>query len=91
MKLGKIINEVLVLLDCEDGQEVGGNRSEQELLADGWKPACEGEGEGEWVEYPACFVWVNTPANEEPEEEQTPADGELSDSEALNIITGGAL
>ena len=58
MKLGKIINDSIVLVDVEDGMEVNGTRTEQDLYNDGYKKAClyYGDGKTEWIEYPTCFV-----------------------------------
>ena len=59
MKLAKYINGTLNLVEVEDGYEVGGNRTEQQFYADGWKKACLYQGEAQetkWIEYPTCFV-----------------------------------
>jgi len=63
MKLGKKINEEMLLVECENGIEVNGTRTEEELREDGYKNACEIErhsegAECEWVEYPDCWVQV---------------------------------
>ena len=73
----------------ENGQEVGGRqRSEAELYEQGYKKACpyEGDdtGEKEWREYATCFVEELMPA---PQPEPDP--DEITDSEALAIITAG--
>ena len=82
-------NGNITLVTVENGQEVGGRqRSEAELYTAGYKKACpyEGEetGEKEWREYAACFVEELVP---EPQPEPDPE--ELTDSEALAIITEG--
>lgn len=83
MKLAKQINGQINLVEVEDGHEVGGDRTEHQLYADGYKKACgDGQGDGEWVEHPTCFVWVERQEEPEPQEEFT-------DEEALNIIMGG--
>lgn len=61
MKLGKIIDNRIVLIDVENGAELDGeHRSEINLYKDGWKKACpllETPTEPtEWIEYPTCFV-----------------------------------
>lgn len=59
MKLAKKTNEGVILVEVENGIEVGGVRSEQVLYADGFKKACPTPDEtGEWIEYPTCFVQV---------------------------------
>lgn len=59
MKLAKIIDEGVILVEVENGIEVGGTRSEQGLYTDGFKKACPSPSEtGEWIEYPTCFVQV---------------------------------
>lgn len=85
MYLGKLQNEQMTLVECEGGHEVNGNRTEEELRADGYKNACMVERPSEtavetWQEYNDCYVQVW--------EEQPADDGEISDSEALAIITG---
>ena len=57
MKLAKRINGTIVLVEVEGGMEVGGQRSEAALYADGYKKACPTyDGQGEWREYPTCWV-----------------------------------
>lgn len=57
MKLAKIIDNEVVLIDVEDGKEVNGSRTEKALYQDGYKKACPTpDGEGIWKEYPTCFV-----------------------------------
>lgn len=63
MKLAKKTDEGVILVEVENGIEVGGTRSEQGLYADGFKKACLSPSEtGEWTEYPTCFVqeWKTT-------------------------------
>lgn len=85
MYLGKIYNENMMLVECENGHEINGGRTEAELREDGYKNACMVERPSEtavetWQEYNDCYVQVW--------EEQPTDDGEISDSEALAIITG---
>lgn len=87
MKLAKQINGTMNLVEVEDGHEVGGDRTEQQLYDDGYKKACLTEKPSEtateeWNEYPSCWVqsW------NEPQEEQE----DFTDEEALDIIMGGA-
>lgn len=58
MKLGKIINDNIELIEVENGLEVDGLRTEQELYNDGYKKAClyYGDCKTTWTEYPTCFV-----------------------------------
>lgn len=88
MKVGKFINQEMALVECENGTEVGGSRTVEELYADGYKDVCEVERPSEdsvesWQEYETCFIQVWN----EPETEPDP--DEISDSEALSIITQG--
>ena len=74
-------------MECENGMEVGGTRTVEELYADGYNDACEVERPSEtavesWQEFDACFVQTWN----EPEPEPDPE--EISDSDALDIITG---
>lgn len=86
MYLGKFENEQMTLVECEGGHEVGGVRTEEELRQDGFKNACLVEKPSEtavesWQEYEDCFVQVW--------EEVEPVDeDEITDAEALQIITG---
>lgn len=77
----------MLLVECENGIEVGGSRTVEELYADGYKDLCEVEKPSEtsvlsWQEFDTCFVQIWN----EPEVEPDP--DEISDSEALDIITG---
>ena len=89
MKVGKLDNQgEMMLIECEQGVEVGGNRTIEELYADGCKDVCEverpdGAAVELWQEFDTCFVQTWT----EPEPEPDP--DEISDSEALQIITQG--
>lgn len=59
MKIAKKTDEGVILVEVENGIEVGGTRSEQDLYTDGFKKACPSpSGTGEWIEYPTCFVQV---------------------------------
>lgn len=88
MKVGKYNNQgEMLLVECENGIEVGGSRTVEELYADGYKDLCEVEKSSEkailsWQEFDTCFVQIWN----EPEVEPDP--DEISDSEALDIITG---
>lgn len=88
MKVGKYVNGEMQLVTCEQGKEVGDSRTVEELYADGYKDVCEVEKPSEdsvesWQEFESCFIQVWN----EPETEPDP--DEISDSEALNIITKG--
>lgn len=65
MKLGKIINGEMSLVECENGIEVNGTRSEESLLEEGYKPVCEIETDGEPVyeDYGTCFIQVAAPSD----------------------------
>lgn len=61
MKYGKLINNNLDIKEVEEGIEVGGTTTEQQLKEQGYKPVCEvEEPEGSeyfvYREYDACFV-----------------------------------
>lgn len=61
MKYGKLINNNLDIKEVEEGIEVGGITTEQQLKEQGYKPVCEvEEPEGSeyfvYREYDACFV-----------------------------------
>ena len=86
MYLGKKINGEMVLVECENGNEVNGSRTEEALRADGFKNAClvakPSETAAEtWEEYEDCFIQVW-------EEQTEEAEDELTAEEALQIITG---
>lgn len=70
MKLGKFIDGEITLVECEDGFEVGGERTEEEFYANGYKKVCMSEKENPtdiegWEEYPTCIVqtWTNEDIN----------------------------
>ena len=90
MKLGKIVNGSVVLVEVEGGKEFGGQRTEAQLIADGFKTACpylgSEDGEKEWKDYGTCIVEELVP-EAEPEPEVDP--DEISAEEALDIIVGG--
>lgn len=74
MKYGKLINDTLEIKEVENGWEIGGSLSEQEIVKIGYKPVCETEKEDEksvvkYTEYETCIVqeWIteNTEAYEE--------------------------
>lgn len=86
MYIGKFIEEEMTLIECENGKEVGGNRTLEELYAQGYKDVCEVAQPSEtatctYDDYNTCFVQV---WHEEPEQSD-----EITDTEALNIITQG--
>lgn len=75
----------MALIECENGKEVSGERTLDELYAQGYKNVCEVARPSEsatltYQEYDTCFVQV---WHQEPEQSD-----EISDTEALNIITG---
>ena len=85
MKIGKYNNDEFLTIECENGKEVSGERTLEELYAEGYKNVCLVEKPSEtatctYDEYQDCFVQV---WHEEPEQSD-----EISDTEALNIITG---
>ena len=87
MKLGRKQNNDINLVEVENGHEVNGERTEEQLYAEGYKKACVNtENDGEWVEYPTCFVFIEKTQAPEPLQED-----EITSQEALDIITGGAI
>ncbi len=66
MKLGKIIDGAIDLVEVENGKEVTKSRrkrTEESLYNNGYKKACPSpDGTGIWREYPSCLV-------QEPESE----------------------
>lgn len=85
MKIGKYNNEEFLTIECEQGKEVSGERTVEELYAEGYKDVCEVEAPSEtakctYDDYGTCYVQVW-----HEDEEQS---DEISDTEALNIITG---
>lgn len=88
MKVGKLINGTAELIEVENGIEVGGERTEEELYALGYKKAClmtipSPEATESWTEYPTCWVQTWTEPLPEPDPDYITAE------EALEIITGG--
>lgn len=65
MKYAKITNETLDIKEVENGKEVSGNLTEQQIIAQGYKSYCEIEKPQDdavvrYVEYESCIVqeWV---------------------------------
>lgn len=61
MKYGKLINDTLEIKEFENGMEVGGSLTEQQIIAQGYKPYCETEKpeEADFFinrEYETCIV-----------------------------------
>ena len=70
----KLINESLDIKEVEQGVEVNGTLSEQEIVEMGYKPFCETEQTDEnavvkYTEYETCIVQEWTVENEEEYEE----------------------
>ena len=69
MKLGKITDGTVDLVDVENGKEITKSRrkrTEPQLYAAGYKKACPSEdGTGEWKEYPGCLVQESNIQTEE--------------------------
>lgn len=68
MKVGKIAEGEMLLIECEGGIEVDGTRTVKELYEDGYKDVCEVARPSEtavekWQEYETCFiqVWEESP------------------------------
>ena len=87
MKVGKF-NDFgdMLLVECESGKEVNGSRTLEELYADGYKDVCEVEAPSEtatctYDDYGTCYIQVW--------HEQEEPTSEITDSEALQIITEG--
>lgn len=71
MKYGKITEGTLQTLEVEKGVQVGGKLTEEEIIAQGYKPVCETEKpEGadymEYQEYEKCIVQEWGVITEEP-------------------------
>lgn len=71
MKYGKITEGTLQTLEVEKGVQVGGKLTEEEIIAQGYKPVCETEKpEGadymEYREYGKCIVQEWGVITEEP-------------------------
>lgn len=65
MKYGRLINERLDVREVEQGVEVNGTLSEQEIINMGYKPVCETEKTEKnavikYTEYETCIVqeWI---------------------------------
>lgn len=63
MKYAKIENDQLLVKEVEKGQEVGGKLTEEEIIAEGYKPLCEVEkpdgAEGfVYKDYGTCYVQI---------------------------------
>lgn len=61
MKYGKLENENLLIKEVENGMEVGGSLTEQQIIEQGYKPYCEVEKPKEvdyytYKEYETCIV-----------------------------------
>ena len=61
------------LVECENGTEVMGTRTVEELYADGYKNVCEVEKPSEtaiesWEEFSDCFVQVWNESEPNPEQ-----------------------
>ena len=87
MKIGKYNNDTFITIDCENGKEVNGERTVEELYALGYKDVCEVAQPSEtatctYEEYDTCFVQVW-------HEEEHIDEDELTAEEALQIITEG--
>lgn len=101
MKYGKLENENLLIKEVEQGKEVGGSLTEQQIIEQGYKPVCEIEKPTEadffvYKEYDACFVQIWKRNGEEIQEDEiwTSDSGEMptfSDLERLkadnNFVT----
>jgi len=63
MKYGKITEGTLQTIEVEKGVQVGGKLTEEEIIAQGYKPVCEVEKPADtdfyvYKEYEVCFVQV---------------------------------
>ena len=65
MKYAKITKETLDIKEVENGKEVSGNLTEQQIIGQGYKPLCEVENPSvavvvKYVEYDSCIVqeWI---------------------------------
>ena len=77
MKLGKITNGNITLVECENGIEVGGIRREEEFYKDGYKKVCLSEKDSPtdiegWEEYENCIVqtWEREESTSEEEHKE---------------------
>ena len=74
MKLGKLENGQMTLVDVEDGIEVTkkkNKRTELQLYAQGFKKVClvDGEGEESWYDHGDFFIQMWNPVVEQEQEE----------------------
>lgn len=65
MKYGKLNNESIDIKEVENGMEVGGILTEQQIIEKGYKPFCEVEKPEDdaidkYIEYDSCIVqeWI---------------------------------
>lgn len=72
MKYGKLLSEELQIKEVEKGMEVGGSITEEEIIAQGYKPLCEIKKPTEtsivyYREYNSCIVqeWETDPLTQE--------------------------
>lgn len=93
MKYGKLNNETLDIKEVENGMEVSGSLTEQQIIEQGYKPLCEVEkpdgAEGfVYKDYGTCYVqiWKMPGEDIRPDEIWTSESGEMpkfSDLERL--------
>lgn len=84
MKYGKLENENLLIKEVEQGKEVGGGLTEQQIIELGYKPVCEVEKPSDanffvYREYDTCFVQIWKRNGEEIQEDEiwTSESGEM--------------
>lgn len=75
MKYGKLNNETLDIKEVENGKEVSGSLTEQQIIEQGYKPVCEVEQPSDaefcvYKEYNVCFVQIWERADEEVQEDE---------------------
>lgn len=75
MKYGKLNNEILDVKEVENGKEVSGSLTEQQIIRQGYKPVCEVEKPSDaefcvYKEYGVCFVQIWKRADEEVQEDE---------------------
>ena len=75
MKYGKLNNETLDVKEVENGKEVSGSLTEQQIIGQGYKPVCEVERPSDaefcvYKEYNVCFVQIWKRAGEEVQEDE---------------------
>lgn len=75
MKYGKLENEKLLIKEVEQGKEVGGSLTEQQIIELGYKPVCEVEKPSDadffvYREYDTCFVQIWKRNGEEIQEDE---------------------